>query len=764
MILDLDATLDRAFDRIAPAWPLDRAIAVNPWWGWIDQPFAAAAAALAGLGGVQAYPDRDWLRARLDRASDADITAALRVRGLSDTPAELRARLARPALAAATPPRITDLVGRGAPTVVRDDVSRACAVWADAAQAARSPRREGLYATWWALARPHAPSHLRDLGGRPIEVDDVPPHPRAAIQLALDALGVPEERIEAYAVALLLDVNGWAAMCAHRRWEARQAGGDDDALEQLLAARMTWEVLLLRAFPTLSSAWSAARTRGWAPDPSVYAYDEAALRACEIAQARPWIEAFAARPARPVEATPAVEAVFCIDVRSERLRRALEAVAPTVRTRGFAGFFGLPIAWRTPDGDARPQLPGLLSPALLAHDGEPAAAPAPDDPMTSAPGSVFTRVEALGLGAFGALVRDSLGWRAPWRDAQAPRARPRLVGPDGAPLPTAARVDLAARVLGAMGLQPPLAPVVALIGHGASADNQPQLASLHCGACGGQTGEVNARALAGLLADADVRAGLAARGIDLGATAFVAALHDTTTDDVAWFDVDLVPEAARGAWRALRDDLVEAGRRVRRERAPDLGVPVDADVDAAIRARANDWAEVRPEWGLAGNAAFVIAPRARTRGLHLDGRVFLHDYRWEDDPDRRVLELLLTAPMLVTHWINLQYYASTVDPARFGSGDKTLHNVVGGRVGVLEGAAGDLRIGLATQSLSDARGPRHDPLRLAVFVDAPADAIDAILARHRAPRDLVLNGWLHLYRLGDRAVWWRGQRGWSRVD
>jgi uncharacterized protein YbcC (UPF0753/DUF2309 family) len=179
-------------------------------------------------------------------------------------------------------------------------------------------------------------------------------------------------------------------------------------------------------------------------------------------------------------------------------------------------------------------------------------------------------------------------------------------------------------------------------------------------------------------------------------------------------------------------------------------------------ARARDWSEIRPEWGLAGNAAFVIAPRERTRGIDLAGRAFLHEYRWEQDADFASLELILTAPMVVTHWINMQYHASTVDPLRYGSGNKVLHNVVGGRMGVMEGAGGDLRIGLPRQSVHDGRRWMHEPLRLSVFVEAPADAIDAILARHATVRNLVYHRWLSLHQMNpeDGRVYERRADGW----
>ena len=107
----------------------------------------------------------------------------------------------------------------------------------------------------------------------------------------------------------------------------------------------------------------------------------------------------------------------------------------------------------------------------------------------------------------------------------------------------------------------------------------------------------------------------------------------------------------------------------------------------------------------------------------------------------------MTAPMVVTHWINLQYHASTVDNRRYGSGNKLLHNVVGGRIGVFEGNGGDLRIGLPMQSLHDGRELRHTPLRLSVFIEAPREAIDAVMAAHTIVQQLVGNGWLQLLRI-----------------
>ncbi|MBY0367759.1 MAG: DUF2309 domain-containing protein, partial [Burkholderiaceae bacterium] len=183
-----------------------------------------------------------------------------------------------------------------------------------------------------------------------------------------------------------------------------------------------------------------------------------------------------------------------------------------------------------------------------------------------------------------------------------------------------------------------------------------------------------------------------------------------------------------------------------------------------LRRRANDAAQTRPEWGLAGNAAFVIAPRQRSRGVVLGGRSFLHDYDAGQDADGSVLELLMTAPMLVTHWINWQYHASTCDPQRLGSGNKVLHNVVGGTLGVFEGNGGDLRIGLSHQSLNDGSRWVHEPLRLTVVIDAPRAAIDAVIAKHAVVRQLLENDWLHLWRFEAEGFERHVQGQWQPVN
>ncbi len=283
-----------------------------------------------------------------------------------------------------------------------------------------------------------------------------------------------------------------------------------------------------------------------------------------------------------------------------------------------------------------------------------------------------------------------------------------------------------------------------LAGHGATVANNPHASGLQCGACGGYSGEVNARLLASLLNDPEVRTGLLPRGIEIpDDTLFVGARHDTTTDDVTLYANDHTSTAHAPDLKQTEIWLANAGKLARSERA--LRLPRATAGDSIVR-RSHDWAETRPEWGLASCKAFIAAPRGRTASKSLEGRAFLHDYDWTADTSFSVLELILTAPVVVASWISLQYYGSTVAPEIFGGGNKLLHNVTGG-IGVVEGNGGLLRAGLPWQSVQDGKQYIHEPLRLTVCIEAPRGAMSEILTRHPAVRDLFDHRWMHLFGL-----------------
>ena len=778
----IDAAIDFACAHIAPLWPLRTFVAVNPFLGFTDRPFEEACATLHRIARVNTLP-RGEKPGQHRKGAPASATVA--------TVAEILDRL-------------SDGDRQASRTVFMiDEISRWCAAYFDEGQAVwRAPsRRLGLYAGWKAAMTHDRNAETMGVRGFRATVAAAKDDPRAAVADVVKALGIPARAVGDYLFRALFDVRGWAAFARQKAWTAALHGGTDDRLVDLLAVRVVWGHALFKAqqSPAFAAAWCEAMTAA-ARDPADANADEdttiaqglARLGRLEGVYQERLLAGLSRRPAATVTARPPLTAAFCIDVRSEPFRRALETACPDAETLGFAGFFGFPIEY-VPLGQAHggAQCPVLLTPMFVVREGVKGATVENEAQVLGlrrlrrrafkawkafklSAVSSFSFVETAGLLFGPKLAGDALGLTRPVAHPRsdgiasdvARRLGPHLAAEtrDGriTGFDARQRVDMAEAVLHAMSLVGGFARLVLLAGHGSTTVNNPHSAGLDCGACGGHTGEANARVAAAVLNDPAVREGLATRGIIVPEdTWFVPALHDTTTDDVVLFDLAEAPAAHAADLAQLKRWLTDAGTHARLQRATRLGLTPDARAHAAIRGRSRDWSQVRPEWGLAGCAAFIAAPRDATRGLNLEGRVFLHAYNWRADKSFATLELIMTAPLIVASWINLQYYGSTVDNAAFGAGDKVLHNVVG-TLGVLEGNGGDLKAGLPLQSLHDGRRFVHEPLRLTTILAAPTEAIDAVLAKHATVRDLVDNGWLHVFARDDSGLLRRRARGEAR--
>ncbi len=779
---DLSKAVRAAVNAIPPAWPLAATVAVNPFLGQTDRGFAETAEQIARLSGVSIAMPRSWYAVKIDEGT---ITNADLVGALAESPLKavltldaLKVAVRREAAPIAAIPTIADLActvsGIDWPRLVTERIGAFAAGHFDEGQALwAAPKGQGLYAAWRIYARHDLTPEIAGLKGFAQTVADLPRISSRAIANSAEALGIGTVP-GSYFHQLLLGLGGWAQYARHLDFTAQRDGLSDETVVDLLAIRLAFEEALFGQYrEMIAMHWQQAVSAHRAPVvPSQDRVLDAVLQAAAERAEQRRLAALLANggKVKPVEANadhrPAVQAAFCIDVRSEVFRRAFESADASVTTLGFAGFFGLGAEHQAEASDLKEhRLPVLLKPGLfscteVSEEKDRTAriearAVRAFGRFKQAAVSSFAFVEAMGP-VYGAKLLVGALRLAGYAK---PSAKPRLVEE----LPLEQRIGMAATVLKAMSLTENFARLVLICGHGATVTNNPLASALQCGACGGHAGDVNARLLATLLNEEPVRQALVEQGIMVPQdTLFLAGLHDTTTDAVTLYDADVDTTGHAEDLARLKLWLDAAGRLARTERSRRLAHASGQ----SLAARARDWAEVRPEWGLAGCSGFIAAPRCRTAGLSLDGRSFLHDYVWRKDEGFKVLELILTAPVVVASWISLQYFGSATAPSLFGAGNKLLHNVVGG-IGVLEGNGGLLRAGLAWQSVHDGEGFAHDPLRLSVVVEAPKSAINEILARHPSVKALFDNGWLSLFILseaGQMTERYQGDLAWSEFD
>jgi uncharacterized protein YbcC (UPF0753/DUF2309 family) len=624
----------------------------------------------------------------------------------------------------------------------------------------------------------------------------------------LNHLGIPQDEWNQCVLSMLLKTKGWAGMFAHMehhprdaphgvpvsllefcavqsiisraaiRWVAQKHGWDDNF--------MTLSQWLARA-PRIRNIHSYQNVK----DISIIAHDNQAAERiqqlekefqvgllstlCEPLPA-PQLPLEKETSTTPLITTdskrsqrPDIQFLFCIDDRMCSIRRHVEQASATVHveTFGVPGYFGLPVTFNALDshrvveqapagvstvGNVQevedPKFPGEVTRYNrgLRYSGKLAVA---FEKLSFSPvGSIMLSFlvplswPRLFLMSYSPLTLDSI--RTRMMNVLAPKPHTDFMT-DINPKMAA---SLLAKIFKSTGILKKFAPLVSVVGHGASSVNNPFSSAYNCGACSGNRGGVNARLFALLANNAVVREYLSEEhGVCIpNDTVFLGAQHDTTSDNIEYYDEEDFPLLSHECYlRSLKEILEKAVgenalERCHRFLLAEKSVRTAAEARKFVRRRAVDFAEIRPELNHATNAAVIVGRRSLTRGKFLDRRAFLPSYDpFSDDDTGTLLEYVLAPALTVCSGINLEYYFSTIANDRHGAGTKAPLNVVA-NLGVQQGTYGDLRTGLPSQMVE-----MHIPIRALYFVDAPPERVEAVLTRRQDLSNLVKNGWVRMF-------------------
>ena len=485
---------------------------------------------------------------------------------------------------------------------------------------------------------------------------------------------------------------------------------------------------------------------------------------------------------------PEAQALFCIDDRECSLRRYLEEVNPAIETFGAAGFFGIDFLYQGLD-DAYPvaQCPNIIVPKHLIK--ESGGQPKPAKKTKTA------KLRHMHFGAHsifrGWLYTQTLGigysLRMAWsvfrpgstlpnirklseveshsqlhllRESEEPTEDGYLLG-----FSFTEMADRVGGLLRNIGLTRNFAPTVVIVAHGSSSVNNPHFAAYDCGACSGKPGAPNARAFAWMANHDAVRAILSERGIDIPKeTRFIAALHNTSRDEITYFDKHLLQKHPAPGLHAFQHAMQKALQRNARERCRwfELGPQSHSNEEAHehVMQRATSIFEPRPEYNHSNNLYCIVGRRSLTKDLFLDRRAFLHSYDPTSDNSGDIMVRILSAIIPVCGGINLEYLFSRIDNSVYGAGTKLPHNVIG-LLGVANGVEGDLRTGLPSQMIEV-----HEPARLLIVVEQTCAILEKTIAKIGNLKEWIDNDWVRFVSChpDSRELFLYTAKGWEAVE
>lgn len=454
------------------------------------------------------------------------------------------------------------------------------------------------------------------------------------------------------------------------------------------------------------------------------------------------------------------QALFCIDDRECSLRRYIETEDPRAATYGTPGFFGVEFFFKPMDGKFVTKLcPAPVTPKYLIKEVG-----------NGRRNKIDVHLQKNTHGLFrGWLITQTLGFSSAFRlflNIFRPSAGPAtassfrhmdqhasltVLNPDISLKEDGLQIgftidEMVVRVenhLRSIGLVKDFAPLVYVIGHGSSSVNNPHFAAYDCGACSGRAGSVNARVFSNMANNSMVREQLAQRGITIPETTwFISGLHDTTMDEILFYDVNLLSFENRDLHQkneSVFKKALDNNAKERSRRFISINTRKKASwIHEKIRIRSVTLFEPRPELNHATNALCIVGRRDLTRHLFLDRRSFMNSYDYSIDPKGISLAGILRAAAPVCGGINLEYFFSRVDNMKLGAGTKLPHNVMG-LIGVANGMEGDLRPGLPSQMIE-----MHDPVRLMIIVEQFADVVLDTIKRSAETYEWFANNWVNL--------------------
>ena len=460
--------------------------------------------------------------------------------------------------------------------------------------------------------------------------------------------------------------------------------------------------------------------------------------------------------------------LFCIDDREESIRRHVEEINPALKTFGVVGFFGLDMKFSSIKHKRLiAQCPPVIEANRIVREVARDSVNAQRFLKTNSfiggsDLSLYYMSRTLFRGFFSTIILGLLSIIPMFLQVFFPKQNKsfklkvsQLISPvpatemdidqiqEGQGYTKLEMTKIVESILSMCGLKTEFSKLVLLMGHGSSSTNNPFKQAYGCGACGGNAGISNSRVFAKMANDPEVRVHLKHVGIFIPKeTYFASGFHDTCTDEMHFFDLELMPSEYVEEFNRIKIDLnkacmLNAFERCQRFSSPEAKESPEKAI-IHVRERAEDLAQPRPEYGHSNNALAIVGLRHMTKGLFLNRRSFLLTYDWKIDPEGEILKQVILGGIPVAVNINMDYYFSCVDNDHYGCGSKLPLNLTS-LLGVMTGSSSDLRIGLARQMVEI-----HEPIRNMTIVEAPLERVKKIFDNHGRLKKILYNHWMRL--------------------